>query len=226
MKDDIWFEDLTKVKLKDAIAIVGSPGLGSIGKLVIERLIQETKAKLTTKLYSNHLPAFYQSKPAYLAHYALPGIGGAQVKAQKADLPKVDFFVNEPSLILVNGYHANFEGAREIAKKVVERLVNFGTKRIIITAGFGSKEKKVCCAATSLELVKKMKKEYNLDTEYQGPFYGFSGLVFGAAKLKGIEAISLFSGVEAQPGNPEFPAKESAEELLKILKKIIQIPKK
>lgn len=226
MKNEIWFEETKKVKLTNPIAVIGSPGLGSIGKLVVDSLIEETKAKLTTKLYSTHLPAFYQSKPAYLAHYALPGLGGAKIKAQKADLPKVDFFVNEPSLILVNGYHSNFEGAYEIAKQVVEKLIEFGIKRIIITAGFGSKEKKVCCAATNLDLVKKMKKEYNLDTEYQGPFYGFSGLVFGAAKLKKIEAISLFSGVEAPPGNPEFPAKESAEELLKILKKIIRVSKK
>ena len=226
MNDEIWFEDLKKVKLKNATAIIGSPGLGSIGKLVIDNLILETKSKITTKLYSTHLPVFYQSKPAYLAHYALPGIAGTKIEEKTTDLPKVDFYVSEPSLILVNGYHSNFEGAFEIAEKVVEKLIDLGTKLIIITAGYGSKEKKVCCAATTLELVKKMKTEYNIDTDYQGPFYGFSGLVFGAAKLKEVEAISLFSGVEAQVGNPEFPAKESAEELTKILRKIIQVPKK
>ena len=155
MKDEIWFEDVKKVKLKDATAIVGSPGLGSIGKLVVDDLIQETKAKLTTKLYSTHLPAFYQSKPAYLAHYALPGLAGTKIEEKNPDLPKVDFYTSEPSLILVNGYHANFEGAYEVAKKVVEKLIELNTKTIIITAGYGSKEKKVCCAATSLELVKK-----------------------------------------------------------------------
>jgi proteasome assembly chaperone (PAC2) family protein len=224
MKNEIWFEDINKVKLKDAIAIVGAPGLGSIGKLVIDQIIEETKAKLVTKLYSTHLPALYHSKPAYLAHYALPGIGGVKVEARELDLPKVNFFVNEPSLILANGYHANFDGAYEVAEKVVEKLVEYGTKKIIITAGFGSKEKKVCCAATSLKLVSEMKRTYNLETEYQGPFYGFSGLVFGAAKLKGVEAISLFSGVEPQPRNPEFPAKESSEVLIKVIKKMITIP--
>ena len=116
------------------------------------------------------------------------------------------------------------EADNDIAKKVVEKLIEFGTKMIIITAGYGSKEKKVCGAATSLELVKKIKTKYNIDTEYQGPFYGFSGLVFGAAKLKKAKAISLFSGVEAQVGNPEYPAKESAELLIKTLKKILKNP--
>jgi len=82
----------------------------------------------------------------------------------------------------------------------------------------------VCCAATSLKIIQELKKTYNLKTEYQGPFYGFSGLVFGAAKLEGMEAISLFSGVEPQSKNPEFPAKKEAEVLIKVLKKIIVIP--
>lgn len=221
MKNEIWFEDVKKVNLKNAIAIVGSPGLGSIGKLVVDELIQNTKAQLTSKLYSTHLPAAYDSKPAYLAHYALPGIGGVKIEEQKLDLPKVNFYTKEPSLIFANGYHANFEGAYEVAEKVVQKLAEYGTKRIIIAAGFGSKEKKLCCAATSLKLIQEMKKTYNLETEYHGPFYGFSGLVFGAAKLNGIEAISLFSGVEPQSGNPEFPAKEEAKVLLKVLKKMI-----
>jgi len=52
----------------------------------------------------------------------------------------------------------------------------------------------------------------------------FQVLFFGAAKLKRIEAISLFSGVEPQSGNPEFPAKEASEVLIEVLKKMIIIP--
>ena len=122
MKTDIWIEKKEKIKLQNPIAIVGSPGLGSIGKLVVEKFIEETKAQRVAKLYSTHLPMQYQTKPAYLAHYALPGIGGIKVDKSEIDLPKVEFFINKPSLILVNGYHANFEGAYEIAKKVVEIL--------------------------------------------------------------------------------------------------------
>jgi proteasome assembly chaperone (PAC2) family protein len=223
MKNEIWIEEQEKVTLQNPIAVVGSPGLGSIGKLVVDKLIEETRAELIVKLYSTHLPIKYHTKPAYLAHYALPGVGGIKVEKREIDLPKVEFFINKPSLILANGYHANFEGAYVVANKVVEILKELGTKRIIIAAGFGSKEKKVCCAGTSLELIQEMKKNYNLETEYQGPFYGFSGLVFGAAKLKGVDAISLFAGVEPKPGIPEFPAKDSSKVLTDVLKKMIGI---
>ncbi|KON33141.1 MAG: hypothetical protein AC479_05505 [miscellaneous Crenarchaeota group-6 archaeon AD8-1] len=222
MKTDIWLKEIKKVQLKDGIAIVGSPGLGSIGKLSIDYLVKETKAELTATLYSSHLPLIYHTKPAYLAHYSLPGSAGIKIKQNEIDLPKVDFFTKEPKLILTSGYHANFDGCYEIAEEVVKFLKNNRIKRIIITAGYGSKEKKVCCAATSQKLIQEMKNKYNIETEYQGPFYGFSGLVFGAAKLQQIEAISLFSGVEAKPGNPEFPNEESAKLLIDILKKMIK----
>ena len=221
MINEIWIESKKQIELKDPIAIVGSPGLGSIGKLVVDELIEESKAELTTNLYSTHFPAVYHTQPAYLAHYALPGVGGVKVEKQTMDLPKVKFFSKEPSLVLVNGYHSNFTGAYEVAEKVVDILKNFGVKRIIITAGFGSKEKKVCCAATSLSLIKEMKEKYNLETEYKGPFYGFSGLVFGASKRKGIEAVSLFAGVEPKLGDPEFLAKDSATMIVNILKQMM-----
>ena len=223
MINEIWIESKKQIELKDPIAVVGSPGLGSIGKLVVDELIKESKAELTTNLYSTHFPAVYHTQPAYLAHYALPGDGGVIVEKQKLDLPKVKFYSKEPSLVLANGYHSNFTGAYEVAEKVVDILKNFGSKRIIITAGFGSKEKKVCCAATSLNLIQEMKEKYNLETDYQGPFYGFSGLVFGAAKHKGIEAVSLFAGVEPKIGDPEFLAKDSAKMIVDILKQMIGI---
>jgi len=221
MINEIWIESKKQIELKDPIAIVGSPGLGSIGKLVVDELIEESKAKLITNLYSTHFPAVYHTQPAYLAHYALPGVGGVKVEKQTMDLPKVKFFSKEPSLVLVNGYHSNFTGAYEVAEKVVDILKNFGVKRIIITAGFGSKEEKVCVAATSLSLIKEMKEKYNLETEYKGPFYGFSGLVFGASKRKGIEAVSLFAGVEPKLGDPEFLAKDSATMIVNILKQMM-----
>ena len=223
MINKIWTEYKKQIDLKNPIAVVGSPGLGSIGKLVIDELIKESKAELTTNLYSAHFPAVYHTQPAYLAHFALPGVGGVIVEKQKMDLPKVKFYSKRPSLVLANGYHSNFTGAYEVAEKVADILKNFGVKRIIITAGFGSKEKKVCCAATSLNLIKEMKEKYKIETEYQGPFYGFSGLVFGAAKRKKIEAISLFAGVEPKLGDPEFLAKDSATMIVDILKQMMSI---
>jgi proteasome assembly chaperone (PAC2) family protein len=224
MGADIWIEHLRKAELKQPIAVVGSPGLRSIGELVVEQLISKTRAELVAELYSTHLPLVYQTKPSYASHYALPGIGGARVKQGQVDLPKVQFYAcSSPPMILAKGYHANFAGQYDVADMVVACLSEFGVTRVIVAAGYGSKTRKVCCAATNPDLVREMKEKFQIDVDYTGPFYGFSGLVFGLAKRKGIDALCLFAGTEPKPEEPEFPDPKSSEMILAVLNQVLSL---
>jgi proteasome assembly chaperone (PAC2) family protein len=223
MGADIWIEQVEKAELKQPpIAVVGSPGLRSIGELVVEQLINKTHAELVAELYSTHLPLVYHTRPSYAAHYALPGVGGARVEKGQVYLPKVQFYAcSSPSLILAKGYHANFEGQYDIADRVVGFLSEFGVTRIIVAAGYGSKTRKVCCAATNPDLVQEMKETFKIEPDYVGPFYGFSGLVFGLAKRKGVDALCLFAGTEPNPEEPEFPDPKSSEMILEVLNQML-----
>ncbi len=222
MDADIWIERLKKLDLKQPVAVVGSPGLRSIGELVVNQLIEKTHAELIAELYSTHLPLVYQTKPSYAAHFALPGIGGAKVENGKINLPKVEFYASSASsLIIAKGYHANFAGQYDVADKVVGFLKKLGVKRIIVAAGYGSKNRKVCCAGTHPDLIKEMKEKFNIEVEYIGPFYGFSGLVFGLAKKKSVDALCLFAGTEPNLDHPESPNPESSELILSVLSKML-----
>ncbi|MCW4031309.1 MAG: PAC2 family protein [Candidatus Bathyarchaeota archaeon] len=223
---DIWIEHLRKVDLERPVAVVGSPGLRSIGELVVNQLVEKTRAELIAELYSTHLPLVYQTKPSYASHYALPGIGGAKVKNGLLDLPKVKFYAcSDPSLIITKGYHANFAGQFDVADEVVGFLSESGAKRIIVAAGYGSKTRKVCCAATDLDLIREMKEKFEIEVEYEGPFYGFSGLVFGLAKRKGVDALCLFAGTEPNLDDPEFPDPKSSELILDALSQMLAFKK-
>ena len=222
MGANIWIEHLRKTELKQPIAVVGSPGLRSIGELVVEQIVNKTRAKLVAELYSIHLPLVYHTKPSYASHYALPGIGGATVKQGQVDLPKVKFYTcSSPSMILARGYHANFAGQYDVADEVVGFLSEFGVTRIIVAAGYGSKTRKICCAATNPDLVREMKEQFRIGVDYVGPFYGFSGLVFGLAKRKGIDALCLFAGTVPNPDDPESPDPESSEMILDVLNQML-----
>jgi proteasome assembly chaperone (PAC2) family protein len=223
MEKETWIERRGDVEPIEPIAVVGSPGLRSVGKLVMGSLIAKTKATLIADLYSTHLPSIYQTKPSYAAHPMLPGSGGVIVKSGEADFPKVQFYAcsTTPSLIITKGYHANFEGQYEVAIKVLDFLAENHVKRIIVVAGYGSKDKKICGAATSKELVAEMKEKYSIDIGYSGPFMGFSGLVFGLSKLKSMEALCLFAGTEPMENDLEFPDKEASDRALDKLNKIL-----
>jgi proteasome assembly chaperone (PAC2) family protein len=94
-------------------------------------------------------------------------------------------------------------------------------KKIIVVAGYGSKDKKVCCAATSKELVDEMKEKYGIEVGYKGPFMGFSGLVFGLSKRKGMEAVCLFAGTEPHEDDLEFPDKDASNIALDTINKML-----
>ena len=219
---DIWIDSYEKTILKAPIAVVGSPGMRSIGKLVTDHLIEQTHAKLIAELYSTHLPVIYETKPTFAAHPDLPGAGGVTIQNGVVELPKVQFFKSSISpVVIVKGYHANFEGQYEVAEKVLDFLNELQVQRLIIIAGYGSKDKKVCCAATTKELLQELKQKFDIEPEYKGPFYGFSGLVFGLAKIKGIEAVCLFASAEPNPENPEAPDEGSSKAVETTLNKML-----
>ena len=223
---DIWIEHRKSVQLAEPIAIVGSPGLRSIGKLAVESLISETKAELIAELYSSHMPSIYQTAPSYAANPLYPGEGGALIESATVDLPKIRFYAcTAPELILVAGYHPNFEGQYRVAEQVASFLFENHVKRMIVVAGYGAKLKNVVCAANNPELIKEMKEKYSIEVGYHGPFMGFSGLVFGLAGQKNIEALSLFAATTPTETDLEFPDKEASERVLEDVRKIVKLEK-
>ncbi len=222
MENGVWIKRYDMPRLDKPVAVVGSPGLRSVGKLVVDSLIEKTNAQLIADLYSTHLPSVYETKPSYVAHPAFPGGGGVIVAAGLLDMPKVQFYASKnPELIIAKGYHANFEGQYVVAERVVDFLAEMQVKRMIVTAGYGSKDKNVCCAATSQQLLLEMKEKYAIDTGYKGPFMGFSGLVFGLSKLRQIEAICLFAGTQPNQEDLEYPDKEASDRTMAKLKEIL-----
>ncbi len=226
MAAEIWIKRRCEPKLEAPVAVVGSPGLRSIGKLAVDLLITQTGAELMAELYSTHLPTIYQTTPSYAAHPSLPGMGGTMVEAGALDFPKVQFYVSAPNLILVRGYHANFDGQYVIAEKIADFLHELGVKQMIVVAGYGSKEKNVVCAATSLQKLTEMKEKYDIGTGYKGPFMGFSGLVFGMSARLGIEAVCLFAGTQPPEEDLEFPDKEGAERAVQLINRMLDLGEK
>ena len=51
MENGVWIKQYEMPKLDKPVAIVGSPGLRSVGKLVVDSLIERTRAQLIADLY-------------------------------------------------------------------------------------------------------------------------------------------------------------------------------
>jgi len=223
LRTKVWVETLQEPKLKKPVAVAGSPGLRSVGKLVVDRLIKSLKPKLFANLYSYNFPVIYQTKPSYASHPAYPGQGGITAEDGEPSLPKVEFYASsDPELIITRGYHANFSGQYEVADRVIELYQKMGVKRSVILAGYAQERGEVCGAATSPKLI-DMLRGYGVEKGYEGPFLGFSGLVLGLGMLHGIEGICLFGRTQPNLDEPEYPDPEAADAVIRSLETILKV---
>ncbi|MDQ1281022.1 MAG: uncharacterized protein QG670_2286, partial [Thermoproteota archaeon] len=111
MSSKTWIRFLFKPELREPLAIVGSPGLRSVGQLVIEDLVRSLKANQIAELYSSHFPILYQTSPSYSPVPEFPGEPGVIIDDKNVKLPRIEFYYSPvPSIIIVKGYHANFYG--------------------------------------------------------------------------------------------------------------------
>lgn len=204
-------------------AIVGCRGLRSVGKIAVDYLVEKLQPRLIEELYSPHFPMIYQTQPSYAAHPDYPGRPGVWLQHDRIELPKVEFYLSDsPRLLLTRGYHANFQGQHEVAEQVLDIYEKHSVTRLFVLAGYGVGEGEVCCAATDPELVDELKK-HGIGTGYEGPFIGFSGLVLGLAKLRGIKGICLFGRSQPNPEDPESPDPRAAGKVLEKLADILEL---
>jgi proteasome assembly chaperone (PAC2) family protein len=208
--------------MTDLIAIVGSRGLRSVGKIAIDFLIEKLQPRLIEELYSTHFPIIYQTQPSYAAHPDYPGRPGIWLQKDRVQLPRVEFYLaDSPRLLLTRGYHPNFQGQYEVAEQVLDIYEKHSVRRVFVLAGYGAGEGEVCCAATDLELVDEL-KQHGVGPGYQGPFIGFSGLILGSAKLRGMKAVCLFGRSEPNLEDPELPDPRAAMKVLEKLARILE----
>ena len=204
-----------KPKLNNPILIEGLPGIGNVGKLAVEHLIDTIKAIKFAELYSKDFPpqVFINTDGTI-------------------ELVKNEFYYwkakkkNQRDLILLTGDYQGLSshGQYELVDKILDIVKEFGTKEIFTLGGYGLgheiREPKVLCATTDKHLVKTMKKYGAIfkKNEPGGGIVGASGLLLGLGKLRGLQGICFMGETPGYLVDPK-----SAKAVLNILMKITNV---
>lgn len=204
-----------KPKLKNPLFIEGLPGIGNVGKLAVEHLIENIKAIKFAEIYSKDFPpqVFINTDGTI----KLVNNEFYYWKAKKK---------NQRDLVLLTGDYQGLSsnGQYELVESILNIIEDLGVKEMFTLGGYGLgheiKEPKVLCATTDTRLVKIMKKYGAVfkKNEPGGGIVGASGLLLGLGKLRGLEG-TCFMG--ETPGYLVDP--KSAKAILKILMKITNI---
>jgi hypothetical protein len=200
--------------LKDPILIEGLPGVGHVGKLVAEHLVEELKAEKIIEIYSPHFP------PQVMVQE------DGTIKQVRNEVYAFSGHDGQPDLLLVVGDYqsATNEGHYELTGIFLDIAQEFGVKRIYALGGYGTGQfvdkPTVLGAANNAALVEEM-KQYDVvfhENEPGGGIIGVSGLLLGLGELRGIDAVCLMGVTSGYLVDPK-----SAQEVLRVLCKALNI---
>lgn len=202
-----------KPRLKNPVLIEGLPGVGHIGKLVAEHLVEELKAKKIMEIYSPHLPPQVLVESDSTIRLARNEIYAHKTKG-KHDL-----------MILVGDHQsATNEGHYELCSVFLDVAEEFKVERIYALGGYGVGQlvetEAVLGAANKIELIREL-QEYGVEfraNEPAGGIVGASGLLLGLGGLRGIDAVCLMGVTSGYLVDPK-----SAQAVLKMLCKMLDI---
>jgi uncharacterized protein (TIGR00162 family) len=196
--DDILVTRHGNPVLKAPILIEGLPGVGNVGKLAAEHLVDELKAQKFLTLQSKFLPP-----------QVLVGDTGV-LRLVSNDMHWVKGKGGTPDMVFLVGDYQGItpEGQYELAYRSLELLSRYRVKRIYTLGGYGVgriiEKPRVLGAATDAALVEEMKTRGVLFSKGEpgSGIIGASGLLLGLAsrwKIPGVCLMGETSGYFVDP---------------------------
>ncbi|WP_348304192.1 proteasome assembly chaperone family protein [Methanothrix sp.] len=213
MKETLVFR-IKDVDLTDPIMIEGLPGVGHVGKLVADHMVEELHAEKIIEIYSPHFPPQVMVKE------------DGTIKQVKNEIYARRGQNGEPDLLIIIGDYqsATNEGHYELTSIFLDIAESYKVRRIYALGGYGTGQfvdkSSVMGAATSIELVEEMKTQGVLfqENEPGGGIIGVSGLLLGLGALRGLDAICLMGVTSGYLVDPK-----AASEVLRVLSGILGI---
>lgn len=207
-------KQVAKPKLKKPILIEGLPGMGNVGKIAADFIVDNLKAKKIFEFHSYKLPqcVFVNEK-------------------NLVELPTIEmYYVNlkDKSLLLLIGdiQPLDEESCYEFCNKTLDLFKKVKGKEVITLGGIGLQKipssPRIYCTGNSKKIIQKYKTK-NVNNNlygFVGPIIGVSGLLIGIASQKNIPAVSLLAETF---GHPNYLGIKGAREILKVLNKQLNL---
>lgn len=196
------------------VLIQGLPGIGFVGKIAVDYLIEELHATKFAELYSPYL--------------TMPdgNVGIHVAQDGSFTLPHYDFYscVNvSPNLVLLTGNVQPISwGQYEVASKVLEFVSTLGCQRVIAIGGFqlysNEESTRVYGVSNSPKLMEEFLR-YSVAVTDGGAITGACGIILGLADKHKLESIGLLGVTRG-----DHPDMESAKNILSILSQALGFP--
>ena len=212
--EDIVVVFKEKPVLREPILVEGLPGVGNVGKLAAEHLVDQLKAVKFAEMFSKFFP------PQVLVNDA------GTIRLVSNEL----YYVQRPDanndIVIMTGDYQGLtpDGQYELSDKTLKIAKDLGVRRIYTLGGYGLgkmiEKPRVLGAATDIELVEDM-KNFGVTFSKGEPgsgIVGASGLLLGLGNLYGMRSVCLMGETSGYFVDPK-----GAQAVLEVLAKILGV---
>ncbi|WP_330632666.1 PAC2 family protein [Halocatena halophila] len=234
--DEFDIETVADPSLRDPILIEGLPGVGHVGKLAAEHLLEEFETTLLRRLYSEHFPpqVTIEDGTTQLAclefHYV--DLTTAATSSEDDESSDDDVATNGSTtpaeqsvpndLIVLTGDHQAQDprGHYQLTSAILDVAESFGVERAYTLGGVPTgeliEEYSVIGAASSDALIEELDDAVEFrDNEPAGGIVGVSGLLLGLGERRGFNAACLMGETSGYLVDPK-----SARAVLEVLESL------
>jgi len=200
-------KEVKKVKMKNPVLIEGLPGIGNVGKIAIDFIIDSLKAKKVYEITSYNFP-----------HCVFVN------EDNIVELPSIEVFhkkVNNKDFLFLAGdiQPLDERSCYEFCDNILDLFQKYEGKEIITLGGIAldkiPKQPRIYCTGTNSRIIKRYQSNV-VQNIYGviGPIIGVSGLLTGLARRRELDAVSILAETF---GHPTYLGIKSAKEILKLL---------
>ncbi|WP_227355126.1 proteasome assembly chaperone family protein [Haladaptatus salinisoli] len=208
--DEVDIEIVANPDVESPVLIEGLPGVGHVGKLVTEHLLEEKECELVRRVYSEHLPP----------QVSVGDDGTTELVCVELHALTLD---GRDVLLLTGDYQAQDNvGHYRLTDAFLDVAEEFGVERAFALGGVPTgeliEEYDVLGAATTSEFVAELEDvgvEFR-DDEPAGGIVGTSGLLLGLGQRRGVEVACLMGETSGYLVDPK-----SAQAVLEILQEVL-----
>lgn len=217
---EIIKEKKERIKLNNPVLIEGLPGIGNVGKIAIDFLVEELKAKKLFSFFSHKFPHSVFVNEENLVE--MPKIEMYYKKFNQN--PKERKEQEKRDLLLLAGdiQPLDEESCHTFCEEILKIAKQFNCQEIVTTGGIGlqkvPKKPRVYCTSNDKDLLKSyIKKGILVERDIfgvVGPIIGVSGLLIGLGKRRGIKGVALLAETF---NHPLYLGIKGSQEILKVL---------
>ncbi len=211
--DELDIDAVADVDLDDPVLVEGLPGVGHVGKLAAEHLLEELEAEstLVRRLYSHEFP------PQVTIEGGVAALTCAQVHA-------VEVQAGRDLLVLTGDHQAQTNaGHYRLTDAFLDVAAEFGATEVYALGGVPTgeliEEYAVLGAVSHAHLIEPLEEagvEFRED-EPAGGIVGVSGLLLGLGERRGVDAACLMGETSGYLVDPK-----SARAVLEVLEAILE----